>query len=46
MDDYEIEPIWEKEKPKKIKSGQKGKRVERELCKLLNKRFDFWFVIV
>lgn len=39
MEDYEIEPIWEKEKPKKIKTGQKGKRVERELCKILNKRF-------
>ena len=39
MDDYEIEPIWENTKPKKIKTGQKGKRVERELCKALNKRF-------
>lgn len=39
-DDRDIENILEdSKKPKKIKSGQKGKRVERELCKHLNKRF-------
>jgi hypothetical protein len=27
------------DKPKKIKSGRKGKRVENELCKRLNERF-------
>ena len=39
-DDFEVEPIWEKKPKKGIKTGQKGKRVERELCKELNKRFS------
>jgi len=35
-----VEDILEdKDKPKKIKSGRKGKRVENELCKRLNERF-------
>lgn len=40
MDDYEVENILDNEKPKKIKSGNKGKRVERDLVKLLNSRFE------
>lgn len=41
-DDQEIDDILEniKSKPKKIKSGRKGKRIERLLCKLLNDRFS------
>lgn len=38
-EDAEIEDIF-KEKPKKIKSGKKGKRVELELIKSLNDRFS------
>jgi len=37
-DDQEVEDIFDK-KPKKIKSGKKGKRVELELIKSLNERF-------
>lgn len=37
-EDAEIEDIF-REKPKKIKSGKKGKRVELELVKSLNDRF-------
>lgn len=36
----EVEDIFDgDDQPKKIKSGRKGKRVENELCKRLNKRF-------
>ena len=38
-EDQEIEDIL-KEKTKKIKSGKKGKRVELDLVKSLNKRFE------
>ena len=38
-EDQEIENIFDK-KPKKIKSGKKGKRVELELIKTLNERFS------
>ena len=38
-EDQEIEDIF-KEKTKKIKSGKKGKRVELDLVKSLNKRFE------
>lgn len=38
-EDAEIEDIF-KDKPKKIKSGKKGKRVELELIKALNSRFE------
>jgi len=34
-EDLEVEDIFDK-KPKKIKSGKKGKRVELELIKSLN----------
>lgn len=37
-EDAEIEDIF-REKPKKIKSGRKGKRVELDLIKSLNERF-------
>jgi hypothetical protein len=37
-EDFEVEDIFDK-KPKKIKSGKKGKRVELELIKKLNERF-------
>lgn len=37
-DDQEVEDIFDK-KPKKIKSGKKGKRVELEIIKNLNERF-------
>jgi hypothetical protein len=37
-EDFEVEDIFSK-KPKKIKSGKKGKRVELELIKSLNERF-------
>lgn len=37
-DDHEVEDIFDK-KPKKIKSGKKGKRVELEIIKTLNERF-------
>jgi hypothetical protein len=37
-EDLEVEDIFGK-KPKKIKSGKKGKRVELELIKSLNERF-------
>lgn len=39
-DELEIENILENKKSKKIKSGQKGKRVELELVKQLNSRFQ------
>lgn len=39
MSDREIDEIWDNPKNKKIKSGQKGKGAEREICKLLNARF-------
>lgn len=39
-DDLEIENILGENKPKKIKSGKKGKRVELELIKSLNERFS------
>lgn len=39
--DYEVDPIWERENKKKRKnSGSKGKRGERELVKVFNKRFE------
>lgn len=38
-EDFDVEDIFS-EKPKKIKSGKKGKRVELELIKALNSRFD------
>jgi len=38
-EDAEVEDIFNK-KPKKIKSGKKGKRVELELVKALNQRFQ------
>lgn len=38
-EDIEIENILGDDKPKKIKSGKKGKRVELELIKNLNDRF-------
>lgn len=38
-DDFEIEDILGEKKPKKIKSGKKGKRVELDLIKSLNERF-------
>ncbi|NBT57857.1 hypothetical protein EBT16_03635 [bacterium] len=38
-DDIDIDDIFHK-KPKKIKSGKKGKRVELELVKNLNERFS------
>lgn len=37
-DDFDVDDILKK-KPKKIKSGKKGKRVELELVKSLNARF-------
>lgn len=37
-EEFELEDIF-KNKNKKIKSGSKGKRVEREVCKILNERF-------
>lgn len=38
--DIEVEDLFEDDgKKKKIKSGKKGKRVENELCKVLNDRF-------
>lgn len=39
-EDIEIEDIFDSKKPKKIKSGKKGKRVELELIKSLNERFS------
>lgn len=39
-EDIEIEDILGDKKPKKIKSGKKGKRVELELIKSLNDRFS------
>jgi hypothetical protein len=38
-DDIDIDDIFQK-RPKKIKSGKKGKRVELELVKSLNERFS------
>jgi hypothetical protein len=38
-DDIDVDDIFQK-KPKKIKSGKKGKRVELELVKSLNARFS------
>ena len=38
-EDFDVEDIFA-EKPKKIKSGKKGKRVELDLIKNLNARFD------
>jgi hypothetical protein len=38
-EDIDIDDIFQK-KPKKIKSGKKGKRVELELVKSLNERFS------
>ena len=38
-EDQEIDDTFDK-KPKKIKSGKKGKRVEFELIKNLNERFS------
>lgn len=38
-EDLEIEDVFKK-RPKKIKSGKKGKRVELDLIKSLNKRFS------
>lgn len=40
-EDFEIDPIWENDKPKKKKkqSGPKGKRGERGLTKILTERF-------
>lgn len=37
-EDSDVEDIF-KERPKKIKSGKKGKRVELDLIKILNERF-------
>ncbi|MCK9458561.1 MAG: hypothetical protein M0R80_02895 [Proteobacteria bacterium] len=37
-DDLDVEDVL-KEKPKKIKSGAKGKAAERDICHILNKRF-------
>lgn len=40
MDDIEVDDLINiKARKKKINSGNKGKRVERDLCKLLNERF-------
>lgn len=39
-EDIEVENIFDDKKPKKIKSGKKGKRVELELIKSLNERFS------
>jgi len=38
-EDFDVEDIFS-DKPKKIKSGKKGKRVELELIKALNSRFE------
>lgn len=44
MSDAEVDDILGNlNKPKKIKSGKKGKRVELELCKVLNSRFSKLF---
>ena len=42
-EDLEIEDILKPNKKKKINCGKKGKRVERELAKLLNDRFGGGF---
>lgn len=42
-EDLEIEDIMKPGKKKKLNSGRKGKRVERELVKILNKRFGGGF---
>lgn len=39
-DEIDIENIFENKKSKKIKSGRKGKRVELDLVKNLNQRFQ------
>lgn len=39
-EDIDVENILSDDKPKKIKSGRKGKRVELELVKFLNLRFS------
>ena len=38
--DYDVDEIWKEPKKKKIKSGTKGKGAERDVCKILNKRFS------
>ena len=38
MDDFFVDDITE-ERPKRMNTGKKGKRVERELCKVFNTRF-------
>lgn len=43
-DDYDVEPIWERDPDKKRKnSGRKGKRGESGLCKILTERFGMPF---
>lgn len=43
MDDLEIDDILAQKRKKGVNSGRKGKRVERELAKLLNARFGGGF---
>ena len=43
MDDLEVEDILKPGKKKKLNSGAKGKRVERDLVKILNERFGGGF---
>lgn len=42
-EDIEVEDILKPRKKKKLNSGAKGKRVERELVKILNERFGGGF---
>ncbi len=43
MEDLEVDDITKNEKRKKLNSGDKGKRVERQLVKVLNDRFGGGF---
>jgi len=43
LDDFEIEDITPKKKKRKVDGGRKGKSGERELCKILSKRFGSEF---
>jgi len=42
-DDFEIDDILGKDRKKRLNSGRKGKRVERDLVKVLNVRFGGGF---
>ena len=43
-DGYEVDEIWQKlDKPKKLNSGRKGRRGEREIVDLLVARFNMPF---